>query len=229
MCTGRLISSGRSSTCSCPHGGILRRRTVLRASHRHDRGHTQRGRHRPGADLPAGVGGTAPGGVASHRPVRQQRGRVRSRSVEGAVAADARAQTGPQRQGRDRWARAGAERPTRARRAGGRGAGEPAVGGCVRRARRGDLIRAESAPPACPGSAQCNSTHAGSSRPGKPDRSHQPHRKAVWGAPSPAATPCSRPRHAGASLPVPGRRQVGVRWTHDGTTSDGRSVAGPHP
>src|SRR6266567_1360290 len=129
---------------------------VLRASHRHDRGHTQRGRNRPGADLPAGVGGTATGGVAPHRPVRQQRGRVRSRPVEGAVAADARAQTGPQRQGRDRWARAGAERPTRALPAGGRGDGETAVGGCVRRARRGDLIRAESAPPACPGSAQCN-------------------------------------------------------------------------
>jgi hypothetical protein len=50
-----------------------------------------------------------------------------------------RAQTGPQRQGRHRRACVHPERPTRALRAGGRGADEPAAGGRVRRASLGDL------------------------------------------------------------------------------------------
>jgi hypothetical protein len=40
---------------------------------------------------------------ALHRSVRQQSCRVRSRTAEGEVAADAEAKAGPQRQGYHRW------------------------------------------------------------------------------------------------------------------------------
>jgi transposase-like protein len=44
---------------------------------------------------PGRAGGTAAAGVAPHRSVCQQPGRVRPRSAEGTAATDARAQTGP--------------------------------------------------------------------------------------------------------------------------------------
>jgi hypothetical protein len=56
-----------------------------------------RGRHRPGSDLSGRAGGTPPGGVASHRAVRQQPGRGRPWASEGAAAIDARLQARPQR------------------------------------------------------------------------------------------------------------------------------------
>jgi transposase-like protein len=68
--------------------------------------------------------------------------RGRPRSSQGEAASDARAQAGPQRQGRDRRACLGPERSSWALRAGGRSAGQPARGGRVRRARLGDLTPA---------------------------------------------------------------------------------------
>jgi transposase-like protein len=101
-----------------------------------------------------------PRGLASHRPVRQQPGRVRPRQTESAAASDARAQRGPQRQGDHRGAWVHTEHSERTLRVGGgRASGPP--GGCrVRRAGRGDLIWIKvgsfSMPPAhqtqqCPG------------------------------------------------------------------------------
>jgi transposase-like protein len=47
---------------------------------------------------PGHAGRAAASGLASHRPIWQQPGRVRSRQAEGAAACDARAQAGPQHQ-----------------------------------------------------------------------------------------------------------------------------------
>jgi DDE domain len=68
---------------------------VLRAGHRRDQGHARRGHHRSGAGVPGRVGRAAASGVAPHRPLRQQPGRVRPRPPQGEAAADARAQAGP--------------------------------------------------------------------------------------------------------------------------------------
>src|SRR5512132_60596 len=65
---------------------------------------------------------------------------MRSRSAEGTAWSDAGPQAGSQRQGRDRRAWLRAKPATRALRTRGRGAGEPADGGRVRRTRLGDLI-----------------------------------------------------------------------------------------
>ena len=65
-------------------------------------------------------------------------------------------QTGPQRQDRDRRACLCPESSPRPLRAGGRGAGDPAAGGRVRRAGLGDLILLEVGASACRGSTQCN-------------------------------------------------------------------------
>ncbi len=86
------------------------------------------GHHRSGAGGPGGTGGAAAGGVASHRPVCQQPGRVRSRPPEGAAQTDARAQAGPWRQGCHRGACVGAERSPQPLRASGRGPGDPTAG-----------------------------------------------------------------------------------------------------
>jgi transposase-like protein len=80
-----------------------------------------------------------PAGVASHRPVRQQSCRGGPRQAEGAAAADAGVQAGPQRQGRDRRAYVRAEPAARALRVGRRGACESSADGRVRRTRLGDL------------------------------------------------------------------------------------------
>ena len=65
------------------------------------------------------------------RAVRQQPDRGRPRSSQVEAASDAWAQTGPQRQDRDRRACLGPEPRSRALRAGGRGAGDPPSGGRV--------------------------------------------------------------------------------------------------
>jgi hypothetical protein len=114
-------------------------------------------RYRQGAGVPGGVGGAAAGVLASHRPVRQQSGRVRPWEAEGAAGSDARPQTGPQCQGGHRRTRLGAEPSARTLRAGGGGVHQPASGGRIR-AGLGDPIPG-GWPSACPGSAQRNSTH----------------------------------------------------------------------
>jgi transposase-like protein len=63
-------------------------------------------------------GGAAASGLAPHRPVRQQRDRVRPRPAEGAAATDARAQAGPERQGSHRGSCVHPERSARTLRAG---------------------------------------------------------------------------------------------------------------
>jgi transposase-like protein len=68
---------------------------------------------------PAVLEAPAASGMASHRPLRQQPGRMRPWPAEGAAATDARPQTGPQRRGDHRRARVGAEPQARALRAGG--------------------------------------------------------------------------------------------------------------
>jgi transposase InsO family protein len=55
----------------------------------HHDGDADRGRHRPGSDLPDRATEAGAGGVASHRAVRQQPRRGRPRPAEVAVAADA--------------------------------------------------------------------------------------------------------------------------------------------
>jgi transposase-like protein len=92
---------------------------------------------------PVVLEGAAAGGLASHRAVCQQPHRGRPRQAEGAAAANAGAQAGPQRQGDRRWAWVRAERSARALRAGGGRAADPAAGGGVQRAGRGDLIPSE--------------------------------------------------------------------------------------
>src|SRR6266516_3817752 len=86
------------------------------------------GHHRSGAGGPGGTGGAAAGGVASHRTVCQQPGRVRSRPPEGAAQTDARAQAGPWRHGCACGACRGAERSPQPLRASGRGPGDPTAG-----------------------------------------------------------------------------------------------------
>jgi transposase, IS6 family len=49
-----------------------------------------RGSHRSSAGIPSGTGSAIAGGMAPHRPLRQQSGRVCPRQVEGAAATDAR-------------------------------------------------------------------------------------------------------------------------------------------
>jgi hypothetical protein len=88
-------------------------------------------------------GGDAASGMAPHRAVRPQPGRVRSRPPEGTAAADARPQAGPQRQVIIARACLRPEREARPLRAGGRGASESAAGRRIRRTRHGDLIPAE--------------------------------------------------------------------------------------
>jgi transposase-like protein len=92
-----------------------------------------------GSGLPGHAGRAATSSLASHRSVRQQPHRGRPRPPQGEAAADARAQAGPQRQDRDRRACLGPEHPSRALRARGRAADQPALGNRVRRARLGDL------------------------------------------------------------------------------------------
>jgi hypothetical protein len=75
--------------------------------------------HRSGAGVPGRVGRPAAGGLAPHRPVRQQSGRVRPWEAEGAGASDAWAQTGPQCQGDHRRTHLRAEPSPRPLRAGG--------------------------------------------------------------------------------------------------------------
>ena len=81
---------------------------------------------------PMVLAGTAAERVASHRSVCQQPDRGLSWSSQGAIAADAQAQAGPQRQGDHRRACVRPEPSPRALRAGCRGAGEPAIGRRVR-------------------------------------------------------------------------------------------------
>jgi transposase-like protein len=72
--------------------------------------------------------------MAWHRTEQYANNRVEADHgrLKAAAATDARAQAGPQRQGRDRRARLGAERPPGALRTGGRGAGDLAAGRRVR-------------------------------------------------------------------------------------------------
>jgi DDE domain len=57
---------GQLSTSLCRHTEMSRQPAVLPAGHRHHQGDAGRGRHRPGAGVPVGAGGTAAGGLASH-------------------------------------------------------------------------------------------------------------------------------------------------------------------
>jgi DDE domain len=152
-----IDSSGRSSTCSSPRAETPRppvgssTRPSARPRSRPSRSPPIRRR------LPGRVDGAAASGMAPHRPVRQQRGRVRPRQAEGAAGSDARAQAGPQRQGSDRraWLRAGpTTRPLRAR---GRRASGSALGDRVRRAGLGDLRPDCAATSLCRRPTRCNS------------------------------------------------------------------------
>ena len=88
------------------------------------------------------------------RSVCQQPHRGRPRLSQGAAAADARAQAGPQHQNDRRWACIHAEPSTRTLRAGDRGASEPASGRGDRRTGLDDLTPEEATASARPASGQ---------------------------------------------------------------------------
>jgi hypothetical protein len=133
---------------------------------------------------------------------------------EGTTTSSARAQTGPQRQDRNRRPCLGPERSTRALRAGCRGAGQPARGGRVRRARFGEPAPAGFRRFSVPRTQQTQQRPQGH----LPPMGRQAAARRSWTASvccKPQGTPRSRPAYVADLVCTAAGRRVGLRVVLD--------------
>jgi hypothetical protein len=180
-CTGRLTSSGRSSTCTRRPGGTARRRVSSSGAPGKPRVWC-RWRSSPTAHRPTqGPRFAVAGRLAPRRAVREQPGRVRPRAAEAVAAPDARDQDHDRAAGARRRSRVRAEpapRPLRDRR---RPTPQPSTRHRVRPTSNGSLLAVSGETPASHTPRSANATVSmRSCRPGRSLTLNATGRECLW-------------------------------------------------